>query len=233
MTQDKSLSVEMAAFSWDTLVPGKTNVFVMEGGILYKCIIVAVLEETMKIHYVGFNKRHDEWIPVDSSRLVGSGDVDESELADASATQPDSVDDSSCSNGGGDGSGIRDRSGVDGRSGVDDRSGVDGRLGVGGVVAGAAVVGRNSVKRRARDEAEGANLSKRPSIQLDVPLMTPEATSASVGDLSSGVGESVPTCPDANSMKCRFCNMLVLGGFINCVVCKSSCHADYVCRCWG
>ena len=39
----------------------------------------------------------------------------------------------------------------------------------------------------------------------------------------------MPTCPDANSMKCRFCNMLVLGGFINCVVCKSSFHADSMC----
>ena len=59
--------------------------------------------------------------------------------------------------------------------------------------------------------------------------MTPEATSASVGDSSSGVGETVPACPDANNMKCRFCNMLVVGGFINCVVCKSSFHADSMC----
>ena len=183
----------------------------------------------MKIHYVGFNKRHDEWIPVDSNRLVGSGDVDESELAVANVTQPDFVDVSSCSSGGGDRSGVDNGSGVGERSGIDDRSGVDGRLSVDCLLAGAAVVGRNSVKRRARDEAEGANLSKRPSIQLDVPLMTPEATSASVDDLSSGVGESVPTCPDANNMKCRFCNMLVVGGFINCVVCKSSFHADSMC----
>ena len=195
----------------------------MEGGILYKCVIVTVLEETLKIHYVGFNKRHDEWIPVDSNRLVGSGDVDESELAVANATQPDYVDGSSCSGGGGDRSGVDDGSGVGDRSGFDDRSGVDGLL------AGAALVGRISVKRRTRDEAEGANLSKRPSMQLDVPLMTAEATSASVDDLSSGVGESVPTCPDANNMKCRFCNMLVVGGFINCVVCKSSFHADSMC----
>ena len=91
----------MATFSWDTLVPGRTTVFVMEGGIPYKCVIMAVLEETMKIHYVGFNKRHDEWIPVESNRIMNSEDVDENELVVLDATQPDSVAGSS-SNGAGD-----------------------------------------------------------------------------------------------------------------------------------
>ena len=36
---DTSLfSIRMAPFSWDAIVPGRTTVFVMEGGIRYKCV---------------------------------------------------------------------------------------------------------------------------------------------------------------------------------------------------
>ena len=38
-------------------------------------------------------------------------------------------------------------------------------------------------------------------------------------------------CPDAidNNMKCRFCDMFIVSGFIDCVVYKSSFHADLMC----
>ena len=49
-------------------------------------MIRAVLEERMKNHYVGSNKRHDEWITVESNLVMKADDVDERELVVVDAT---------------------------------------------------------------------------------------------------------------------------------------------------
>ena len=201
--------VGMAPFSWDALVPGRTTVFVMEGGIPYKCVIMAVLEETMKIHYVGFNKRHDEWIPVESNRIIDSDDVDEDELVVVGATQPESVAGSS-SNGTGD------------------------ELVVDGLHVEAAASERNSVKRRLDESSDGGlavdgGAAKRPSIQLDTdPLITSDAISAAVDGSTSGV-EVVRVGPENSLPQCRFCGLKILGKIIVCSGCKLSFHPDTMC----
>ena len=72
----------MSGFDWESYVPGETTIFVMEGGVPYKCKVLSVTEETMKIHYVGFNKRYDEWVPIDSPRIVNEDAVSNSVLVD-------------------------------------------------------------------------------------------------------------------------------------------------------
>ena len=49
----------------------------------------SVTEETMKIHYVDFNKRYDEWVPIDSHRIVNEDTVSDSVLVDPVGAQSD------------------------------------------------------------------------------------------------------------------------------------------------
>ena len=46
-------------------------------------------EETTKINYVGFNKRYDEWLPVDSPCIVNKDAVSDSVLVDPVGAQSD------------------------------------------------------------------------------------------------------------------------------------------------
>ena len=135
----------MSGFDWESYVPGETTIFVMEGGVPYKCKVLSVTEETMKLHYVGFNKRYDEWLPVDSPRIVNGDAVSDSVLVEPVGAQSDL---GQCLSGGG--------ASVAGAGS--------------NLLSGKACAGQSLRAKRARDDDVSPTSAKRPSIQYDVPL---------------------------------------------------------------
>lgn len=61
----------------------------MEEGVQYTCKVLAVTEKTMKIQYIGFNERYDQWILVDSPRIVNKDAVRDSVFVDPVGTRSD------------------------------------------------------------------------------------------------------------------------------------------------
>ena len=56
------------------------NIYVLEDGKPYKCKVVGKRDDSIEVHFIRFKKRYDEWINLDSDRIVRSaGDISISE----------------------------------------------------------------------------------------------------------------------------------------------------------
>ena len=56
------------------------NIYVLEDGKPYKCKVVGKRDDGIEVHFIRFKKRYDEWINLDSDRIVRSaGDISISE----------------------------------------------------------------------------------------------------------------------------------------------------------
>ena len=50
------------------------NIYVLEDGKPYKCKVVGKRHDSIKVHFIRFKKRYDEWINLDRDRIVLSAD---------------------------------------------------------------------------------------------------------------------------------------------------------------
>ena len=50
------------------------NIYVLEDGKPYKCKVVGKRNDSIEVHFIRFKKRYDEWINLDSDRIVRSAD---------------------------------------------------------------------------------------------------------------------------------------------------------------
>lgn len=198
-------------------------------GKIYRAKIVDTEGSRVKIHYVGWKPRWDEWIEGCSARIIveALGDGDEMDVADEAVLRAE----------------LAAGGGVDSDRSVADleRSlelvidSVQNSLDVGedGVIPTSVIVGTSKRKRGHAQDSPEQSRAKRPSVQFDWP------SAESSGDVGARSPLSVPGTvqPDISPQPvvvqsvpvCALCCSEVVGQVIRCGGCSRRFHPELLC----
>ena len=200
-------------------------VYVLDKGRSYKSKVIHERDGKIKVHYVNFNSRFDEWLPCDSDRIVDEGKHNETNCLDVVPEAEKAIEDAfvACDDGDrGEKRGREPSGSPEAATNLAKRPSIDvGETGITG--AGRTASGRDIVAADGRSMAEVTGCMEGLAA-LTASLGSPVSNQASILKSSAPGGTTV-----ISGRVCKFCSVSVSSGGVHCGGCNGLFHEDTLC----